>query len=147
MRDIGNNLIFYQLINYLSEMNFKGTVSMRFHSGVFCELKDDSGNTSLADDLTDFSKCSLKAKGEDLESAGQQDLAYAELQNHIQELNQEFSHIDFQFEAMGSEFTLIEYPDPSMISKAQDWNRVAARNHRMEFILQSSTERQFSNIY
>jgi hypothetical protein len=58
-----------------------------------------------------------------------------EFENFLISLSQEFPHITVDFESVGTQFTLQDYPEVSEDVTAGQWNKVAQRNNRFNFVL------------
>ena len=115
----------------LNDGLFQGTLFVRFHEGNFCE--SGSGTTRmLAKDATPLNQCSFRK-----DALNQNSQLAQELRASIQQLNDQYQNIDVRFEEMGFEFTLQDYPFPSVDVTAKEWNRIAAYNHRLQFELVS----------
>lgn len=86
----------------------------------------------LAKDATPLNQCSFRK-----DALNQNSQLAQELRASIQQLNDQYQNIDVRFEEMGFEFTLQDYPFPSVDVTAKEWNRIAAYNHRLQFELVS----------
>ena len=126
------------LIGHLYEQAFSGTVFIKYHAGIFCQQNKPSGLLALAADNLAISQC--KIKDHEISIDTQSDML--EFENYLTAIKQDYPGIDIEFEEMGSQYTLEDYPGQGALVSAKEWNRVAALNNRLEFSLQPENGRQ-----
>ncbi len=132
------------LIGHLHEQAFSGTVFIKYHAGIFCQKINPSGLLALAADNLAISQCKIK----DHEVSIDTQPGMLEFENYLTAIKQDYSGIDIEFEEMGSQYTLEDYPGQGALVSAKEWNRVAALNNRLEFSLQPENgPQQFSLGY
>ena len=123
-----------ELLLRLEQEGFNGTLTLRYHSGHFCE-KIEKGVFSLAKSQTPISQC---VKRSEIELADANQVKNWELL--VEQWNNSYNGFYIEFENMGSSYTKQEYPvivsGVDSIETAQDWNAIAAVNNRLEFYLQ-----------
>jgi CheY-like chemotaxis protein len=123
-----------ELLLRLEQEGFNGTLTLRYHSGNFCE-KIEKGIFSLAKHKTPISQC---VKRSELELAEISQSKNWELL--VEQWNNTYNGFYIEFENMGSSYTKQEYPvivsGVDSIETAQDWNVIAAVNNRLEFYFQ-----------
>ncbi|MFY0641643.1 MAG: response regulator [Bermanella sp.] len=123
-----------ELLLRLEQEGFNGTLTLRYHSGNFCE-KIEKGIFSLAKHKTPISQC---VKRSELELAEISQSKNWELL--VEQWNNTYNGFYIEYENMGSSYTKQEYPvivsGVDSIETAQDWNVIAAVNNRLEFYLQ-----------
>jgi CheY-like chemotaxis protein len=123
-----------ELLLRLEQEGFNGTLSLRYHSGNYCE-KNERGVFSLANNQAALTQCIKRS-----------DLDWAEIgqtknwEALVEQWNNSYNGFYIEFEYMGSSYTKQEYPvivtGVEGAALAEDWNTVAAVNHRLEFYLQ-----------
>ena len=123
-----------ELLLRLEQEGFNGTLSLRYHTGNYCE-KNDSGEFSLANNQAALTQCIKRS-----------DLDWAEIgktknwEALVEQWNNTYNGFYIEFEYMGSRYTQQEYPvivsGVDNIETARNWNAIAAVNHRLEYVLQ-----------
>lgn len=122
-----------QLMNQLDDLSFNGTLYIQFHSGVFCQQKTKSGSRVLAAGNKAISQCLFSAY--EMNNS----MEVSEFEDYLVSLNQEFPNIQITFESMGTQYTLSDYPDAAEDVNAQQWNKIAKKNNRFNFVLVSES--------
>lgn len=118
-----------QLINQLDDFGFNGTLYIQFHSGNFCQQIIESGEQALVSAEKSLSQCQFSLQGINNPSV------LAEFEYFLNSISQEFPHINVIFESVGSQLTLQDYPEISEDITAGQWNEIAKRNNRFNFVL------------
>ena len=122
-----------ELLGRLEQEGFNGTLSLRYHSGSFCE-KSDSGEFMLANHKTPISQC---VKRSDLEWADASQVK--DWDQLVDQWNNTYNGFYIEFEYMGSSYTKQEYPviitSGAAATLSNDWNAIAEVNNRLEFYL------------
>ena len=122
-----------ELLLQLEQEGFHGTLTLRYHTGNFCE-KTESGIFSMAKNKTPISQC---VKRSEIELAESNQIKNWELL--VEQWNNAYNGFYIEFENMGSSYTKQEYPvivtGVDNIETAQSWNAIAAVNNRLEFYL------------
>lgn len=118
-----------ELFSQLSEGGFNGTIQLQYHEGNFC-IKTENGVAKLAVENATLGQCQFT---KDVKSDGS--IAIQEVRSYVSNLNDEYSGIEVQLEEMGYQYTLLEYPIPSVNITAKEWNRIAAHNNRLQIEL------------
>lgn len=122
-----------ELLLQLEQEGFNGTLTLRYHSGNFCE-KTENGVFSLAKNKTPISQC-VKRSEPELADASQS----KNWEQLVEQWNNTYNGFYIEYENMGSSYTKQEYPvivsGVDSIETAQNWNAVAAVNNRLEFYL------------
>lgn len=118
-----------QLINQLDDFGFNGSLYIQFHSGRFCQQKINEGQQGLVSAEKKVSRCQFNLQNTNNPSV------LDEFENFLISLSQEFPHITVDFESVGTQFTLQDYPEVSEDVTAGQWNKVAQRNNRFNFVL------------
>jgi CheY-like chemotaxis protein len=118
-----------QLINQLDDFGFIGSLYIQFHSGRFCQQNVDAEQPLLVRSEESLSQCQF-----DLVSINSPSVI-ADFENFLVGIGQEFPHIKVDFESVGTQFTLQDYPDVSDKITAGQWNQIAMTNNRFNFVL------------
>jgi CheY-like chemotaxis protein len=121
-----------ELLARLAAAGFDGAIRLEAHLGEFCMTVDEAGSYRLADPATPLGECDLI--GNPLaENAGQgngQSEAFTQFLANAPMLSR--TGIDLTVLTHGSRDSERRYPYPPDISTAGEWNRIAARNNRVE---------------
>ncbi len=123
------------LLDQLAAIGFRGTVRMEAHLGEFCLAEDEAGGYRLADSDLPVEQCAFVGHGREfsMSTGDEQSVGFA---NFISSslLASELG-IDIEVAALGRSESVRRYPFPSTVETAGEWNRIAARNNRVEFSL------------
>jgi len=122
-----------QLVNQLGDFGFAGTLYIQFHSGLFCQQKTKSGSLMLAQGSEGISQCLFSAYEVNNPTK------ISEFEDYLVSLDQEFTNINIAFEFMGTQYTLEDYPSESADINASQWNKIAMKNNRFNFVLVSDS--------
>ena len=117
------------LMGHLHEQGFQGSVMIKYHEGNFCEL-NTAGTFSLLSGGQSVMQCHARAEYVSGESK-----EFQEFDRFIRVLNEQSDGIDFMAIEMGDQYTLEDYPAPTQEVSSAQWNRVAAKNRRLEYEL------------
>ena len=118
-----------QLINQLDDFGFNGSLYIQFHSGRFCQQKNKSGQQILVSAEKSVSQCQFNLQNVNKPSV------LADFENFLVGIGQEYTNINVVFESIGTQFTLQDYPEVSDEITAGQWNKIAKRNNRFNFVL------------
>jgi CheY-like chemotaxis protein len=118
-----------QLLNQLDNFGFSGSLYIQFHSGRFCQQTTENGEQALVSAEKSISQCQF-----DLQSINNPSV-FAEFENFLFSMNQEFPNMNVVFESVGTQFILQDYPGVAEEITAGQWNDIAKRNNRFNFVL------------
>jgi hypothetical protein len=122
------------LLDRLKAQNFKGTVRVTTFIGDFCLTGNGIEGFSVAADELLVKKCDLTGNPfeDGLTGAQRQSLPFANLITGVRK--ETGGTIAVALSGQGRK-PQVQYPDPTQNEKltAGDWNRIAARNNRVEF--------------
>lgn len=122
-----------RLVHYLHNANFSGVVSIKIFIGNFCVTADANGQFILPDPATSTSGCYfLEDRLADLSLESQQSWAFSNYLVSTPEIQN--GRIRVELESLGTAEPMIEYP-PLNGSNAGEWNRIAAMNNRVAYII------------
>lgn len=122
-----------RLVHYLHSANFSGVISIKVFFGNFCVNANASGQFILPDPKTPTTACYfLEDRLADLSLEGQQSWTFTSYLMTTPEIHD--GRIRVELESMGMDSPMIEYPSFSGGS-AGEWNRVAAMNNRVAYII------------
>ncbi len=122
-----------QLTNQLGDFGFAGTLYIQFHSGLFCQQKTKTGSLILAQGSNGISQCLFSAYEVNNPTR------ISEFEDYLVSLDQEFSNIHIAFEFMGTQYTLEDYPSETADINVSQWNKIASKNNRFNFVLVSDS--------
>lgn len=129
LNSISTQTYMTQLINQLDDFEFRGSIYIQFHSGRFCQKVQEGGQHILVSPEKSVSQCQFNLQGVNNLAA------LVEFENFLASLNQQFPNIKVLFEPVGTQFMLQDYPDISEDITAGEWNAIAKRNNRFDFVL------------
>ena len=118
-----------QLMNQLDNLGFNGSLYLQFHSGRFCQKKLEGGQQVLVSSEKSISQCQFNLQSINNPSV------LADFEYFLVGLNQDFPNIKVLFESVGTQFMLQDYPEVSEEITAGQWNKIAKRNNRFDFVL------------
>ncbi len=118
-----------QLISQLDDFGFNGSLYIQFHSGRFCQQELENGQAALVSPEKSISQCQFTLQNI------HQPATIAEFENFLAGISHEFPQIKVQFEFVGTQFTLQDYPEISDDVTAGQWNKIAKKNNRFNFVL------------
>jgi CheY-like chemotaxis protein len=118
-----------QLINQLNDFGFNGSLYMQFHTGRFCQHAPKDGQQTLVSTEASISQCQFN-----LQSVNNQSVL-ADFEQFIISMSQDFPNINMIFESIGTQLTVQDYPEISEDVTAGQWNKVAQKNNRLNFVL------------
>jgi CheY-like chemotaxis protein len=122
-----------RLVHYLHSANFSGIISIKLFFGNFCVAADSSGQFMLPKPETPTSACYfLEDKLADMSVESQQAWPFTSYLMTTPEIHD--SRIRVELESMGTADPMLEYP-PLNGSTAGEWNRVAAVNNHVVYII------------
>lgn len=129
LNTIGVKSYIAQLITQLDDFEFMGSLYIQFHSGDFCQTAKDNGQQVLLSPEKSVSQCQFNLK--QINNAE----VLSEFETFLDNLGMSFPNIKVIFDPVGSEFVLQDYPDLSEDITAGEWNAIAKRNNRFDFVL------------
>lgn len=120
------------MVEALRAQAFKGTLRVEVFTGDFCLQGNANDGYHVADDSVAIKRCDLLGNpfADNLSVPQRQSVAFA---NYVAAINSNASqgvHIQM---ADGGRQLAVPYPAQSATLTAGEWNRAAARNHRVEF--------------
>lgn len=118
-----------RLISQLDDFGFNGALYIQFHSGRFCQQELADGRPVLVSPEKNISQCQFT-----LQDFHQPEVI-AEFERFLAGIRHEFPYIKVQFEFVGSQFTLQDYPEMTADVTAGQWNNIAKKNNRFNFVL------------
>ena len=118
-----------ELASHLNEQGYQGSLVIKFHEGNFCEL-NTAGTFSLLDNNKSVMQCHPKA-----EHVTGQSRVFQDFDGFIRTLDEQYGAISIATIEMGTQYTLEDYPVPALEVSSEEWNRVAAKNRRLEYEL------------
>lgn len=110
----------------LEEEKFTGTISVKYHSGNYCEQVSNNVY-SLADNSSVLTQCVKRTDSQWSDARLLSDWEWL-----IEQWDKAYTRFNIEFEYMGSSYTKQDYP---LGVTAKEWNAVAAQNNRLEFAL------------
>jgi hypothetical protein len=122
-----------RLVHYLHGANFSGVISIKVFFGNFCVIANASGQFILPDPKTRTTACFfLEDRLADLSLENQQSWTFTSYLMTTPEIHN--GRIRVELESMGMDDPMIQYPLLNGGS-AGEWNRVAAMNNRVAYII------------
>jgi hypothetical protein len=133
---------FEVLRDYLTNLEaqgFRGTVRITSSSGLFCLSGNSADGFTPAPPLTPLSRCDLIGNpfDESLTSQQRQSLDFANLVGSLRQ--HAGTGISVLIENAGSSRPATTYPQRTETLTAGEWNRAAAFNNRVEFIVEPNS--------
>ncbi|HEX5057602.1 MAG TPA: response regulator [Gammaproteobacteria bacterium] len=126
-----------RLVYYLHTANFSGVISVKLFFGNFCVAADASGQFTLPKPETPASACYfLEDRLADMSVESQQAWPFTSYLMTTPEIHD--GRIRVELESMGTAEPMLEYP-PLNGSTAGEWNRVAAVNNHVVYIITPDT--------
>ncbi len=129
LNSISTHSYMTQLLSQLDDFGFYGSLYIQFHSGRFCQEVIPAGQQALVSADKSVSQCQFN-----IDSVNDSSVL-AEFENFLVNINQDFPNINVVFESMGTDMTLHDYPENSADVTAGQWNKVAKKNNRFNFVL------------
>ncbi|EAT11269.1 response regulator [Bermanella marisrubri] len=118
-----------EMVAQLSDQGFQGSLVIKFHDGNFCE-RSNAGTPSLLDSTESVLQCDTSP-----EYAIGQSVEFKQLDDFVRRLDDQYVAIYLSAIEMGTQYTLEDYPVPSANVTSKEWNRIAAKNRRLEYEL------------
>ena len=124
-----------ELLTHLVSLGFEGTVRLELHLGQYCLADQEDGTWQLAAPETQVGECRLVGHPLDnsVSASERQSLAFANFLAVSPLINE--SGIDVEVVAHGRSDSVPRIPYSARLATAGQWNAVAERNNRVEFIL------------
>jgi len=125
-----------ELLQLLQAAGFRGTLRLDLHLGQFCLVSDEAGRYRLAPPELPLTRCALMGHPLDDSSflSERQSNAFEDFVSQSALLQN--SGIELDVVALDRLESLPREAYPAAAQTAGAWNRVAARNHRIEYRLQ-----------
>ncbi len=119
------------LLSRLANMHFTGTVRLVSHLGRFC-LREGQNGLLLAPDDMPAKECHFRplSEQEAVTEGAFQSIGFSNYLATAPALAN--GRIKVEIASAGRSEPLAPYPDPSAVDTAGEWNRIAARNQRIE---------------
>ncbi len=132
--DDQRRLMLEQIVRVLQLTGVGAEIELRTHVGEFCRIYADTGKAALPDPTLPIEQCDIIGyePGEAQALASSQSLDF---RLFVEKLNSSGGPISIKLVPVGVFEPLAPYPADSDIPLAGDWNRIAARNQRVEMIL------------
>ncbi len=123
-----------QIVRVLQLAGVGAQIELRTHVGEFCRVYADTGRAELPDPTLPIEQCDIIGyePGEAQALASSQSLDF---RLFAEKLNGDGGPISIKLVPVGVFEPLAVYPADSEIPQAGDWNRIAARNQRVEMTL------------
>ncbi len=123
-----------QLVRVLQLAEVGAEIELRTHVGEFCRVYADTGRAVLPDPTLPIEQCDIIGyePGEAQALASSQSLDF---RHFVERLNGDAGPITIKLVPVGVFEPLAAYPGDTDIPQAGDWNRIAARNQRVEMTL------------
>jgi len=118
-----------EMVARLSDQGYQGSLVIKFHEGNFCE-QNNAKTPSLLDGTVSVLQCDTSP-----EYAIGQSIEFKQLDDYVRRLDEQYQAIDMVATEMGTQYTLEDYPVPSANVTSKEWNRIAAKNRRLEYEL------------
>ncbi|MEZ5557889.1 MAG: response regulator [Pseudomonadales bacterium] len=124
-----------ELLRRLLAAGFEGTVRLTSHLGEFCLMADELGHWQLADPDLSVDRCELLGHPLDDSSfvSDRETVDFADFAATSPLVNG--SGIELELVALDRASSRPRYPPPLGSDRAEDWNRIAAGNNRVEITL------------
>jgi CheY-like chemotaxis protein len=124
-----------ELLTHLVSLGFRGTVRLELHLGEFCLVSGSDGAWRLAPADTPVEGCSLVGHPLDnsVSPSERQSVAFANFLAVSPLVNE--SGIEVEVVANGRADSVRRFPYSSNLATAGQWNAIAERNNRIEYIL------------
>jgi len=121
-----------ELLARLAAVGFDGAIRLEAHLGEFCMTVDGAGRYRLADPAMPVGECDLIGNplAEDAGEGNGQSEAFTQFLANAPMLSR--TGIDLTVLTHSRRDSQRRYPYPTAVSTAGEWNRVAARNNRVE---------------
>jgi CheY-like chemotaxis protein len=118
----------------LDDIGFRGEITLRSHLGRFCVKTNGNGERVLPADRTPVSECEIiTADGADADGRGMQQTP--RFGNVLSTIEARYGdRITLQLEAASSPDADADYPEITDGMTAGQWNAIAARQQRVEFL-------------
>lgn len=121
------------IANQLDTLGFRGVITIRSHLGRFCLQAKGNGQPMLPRDNSPASACQInELSGSESEEQGlAQSMAFG---NALASIEARFGDdVKIELETAGADEPLQDYPDSTEGLTAGAWNKIAARNQRLDF--------------
>ncbi|MFT6154820.1 MAG: CheY-like chemotaxis protein [Bermanella sp.] len=118
-----------QLINQLDDFGFNGSLYIQFHTGRYCQQALKDGQQILVSAEKNISQCQFNLQSINNPSV------LADFEQFLIITNQDFPNINMIFEPIGTQLTVQDYPEILEAVTAGQWNKVAEKNNRFNFVL------------
>ena len=127
------------LLERLRDSGFEGAIQVSVHAGDFCLQQDASGRWRAADPSVQVADCDRIGwpTAEGFAQSPRESVAFANFRTELASLD---SAIDLRVEDVGNLMPMYAYPVNPQAATAEDWNRVAARNNRVQVRLLPAEE-------
>jgi len=127
------------LLERLRDSGFEGAIEVSVHAGEFCLQQDSSGRWRAAEPALPVADCDRIGwpTAEGFAQSPRESVAFANFRTELASLD---SAIDLRVEDVGNLMPMYAYPVNPQAATADDWNRVAARNNRVQVRLLPASE-------
>ncbi len=119
------------LLDRLRSSGFTGAVEVRVHAGDFCLVQDANGGWLAAEPMVPVPDCERVGwpSAEGFSQSPRESVAFANFRTELARLP---AGINLRVEDMGNQDPRFTYPVNPQAATAQEWNRIAARNNRVQ---------------
>jgi CheY-like chemotaxis protein len=119
------------LLERLRDSGFEGAIEVSVHAGDFCLQQDANGRWRAAEASLPVADCDRIGwpTAEGFAQSPRESVAFANFRTELASLD---SAIDLRVEDVGNLMPMYAYPVNPQGATADDWNRVAARNNRVQ---------------
>jgi CheY-like chemotaxis protein len=131
-------MVLAQIVRILQLTGVGAEIELRAHVGEFCRMYADTGNAVLPGPGLPIEQCDMIG----YEPSEAQALASSQsldFRGFVEKQNRDAGDIHIKLVPVGVFEPIAAYPPDTEITRAGDWNRIAARNQRVELILNPAT--------
>lgn len=123
-----------EIVRVLQIAGIGAEIELRAHVGEFCRIYADTGRAVLPGTELQIEQCDMIGyePGEAQALSSSQSLNF---RRFVEKVNQEAGDIRIKLVPVGIFEPVAAYPPGTEITMADEWNRIAARNQRVELVL------------
>jgi CheY-like chemotaxis protein len=132
--DDQRHTVLLQVVRILQLAGVGAEIELRAHVGEFCRIYADTGKAVLPGPDLPIEQCDMIG----YEPSEAQALASSQsldFRVFVEKLNRDAGDIRIKLVPVGVFEPIASYPPDTEITRAGDWNRIAARNQRVELVL------------
>lgn len=126
--------ILRELLTRLTQANYKGVVRLEAHVAEFCLARTEQGTWRLPNDDAPATRCDIVnyTNEQAINLGKRQSLGFARL---LATVPATYPGLRVETVSFGKDRVAVQYPPPHSLQTAGDWNKIARRNNRVEFVL------------